>query len=199
MINFKQKKAIDSVARNLDYLTATVKKFLNLGRIEKGEMSVHKSDIQLKKEIFDIAVNSLAAPAAIKNLVITNKIGSASRVHADSDLMQVVANNLIGNAIKYTPDGGQIILTDSVNCKNVKVEIYNDSKPITPDEAEKLFKKFSRLDRIDHKKVKGTGLGLYITKQIIESHGGKIAVEPREKGNSFIFEIERSLDNANAS
>ena len=61
MVNFKQRKAMDSVTRNLDYLDATVKKFLNLGRIERGELAVNKTGLNLKKDVFDVSI-SLAGP-----------------------------------------------------------------------------------------------------------------------------------------
>ncbi len=192
MVNFKQRKALDSVARNLDYLDATVKKFLNLGRVERGELAVHKTDLSLKKDIFDVSMHSLAAISIRKKLAIQNDIDPELRVQADSDLLQIVANNLVGNAIKYSPDAGQIRVTAAPVNGKIEVDVYNDSTPISDEQRAKLFQKFSRLDSPETKKVKGTGLGLYITKQIIERHGGSIRVEPREHGNSFIFQIERN-------
>jgi signal transduction histidine kinase len=112
---------------------------------------------------------------------------------ADTDLMMVVANNLLTNAIKYGTEGGEIRIDARVFDNKIEVEVYNDSEPISEEDKGKLFKKFSRLNNESTRKVKGTGLGLYITSQIIESHGGNIRVEPREKGNSFIFIIERGM------
>ncbi len=192
MINFKQRKALDSVTRNLDYLDATVKKFLNLGRVERGELSVHKTDLSLKKDVFDVSINSLAAISVRKKLTVQNEIDPELRVQADSDLLQIVANNLVGNAIKYSPDTGEIRVTAAPVNGKIEVDVYNDSTPITDEQRARLFQKFSRLDSAETKKVKGTGLGLYITKQIIERHGGSIRVEPRAHGNSFIFQIERN-------
>ncbi len=192
MVNFKQRKALDSVARNLDYLDATVKKFLSLGRVERGELAVNKTALNLKKDVFDASISSLAPMANKKGLRISNEIDPGLVVQADSDLMQIVANNLVSNAIKYSPDAGQIRLTATPTDGKVEVDVYNDSTPMTEDQIGKLFHKFSRLDNPETKKVKGTGLGLYITKQIIERHGGHIAVQPRENGNSFIFQIERN-------
>ena len=74
----------------------------------------------------------------------------------------------------------------------VQVDVYNDSTPMSDEQRARLFQKFSRLDNDETRRVKGTGLGLYITKQIIERHGGSIRVEPRDQGNSFVFEIERN-------
>ena len=192
MVNFKQRKAMDSVTRNLDYLDATVKKFLSLGRVERGELAVNKTALNLKKDIFDSSINSLAAVANKKDVNISNEVGPELTVQADSDLMQIVANNLISNAIKYSPDGGQIRVTAAPLDGVVEVDVYNDSTPMTDEQKAKLFQKFSRLDNPETKKVKGTGLGLYITRQIIERHGGAITVVPREHGNSFIFRIERN-------
>ena len=192
MVNFKQRKALDSVTRNLDYLDATVKKFLNLGRVERGELNVRKADLNLKKDVFDTSINSLEAVAFRKHLTITNEIDPDLNVQADSDLMQIVANNLVGNAMKYSPDTGQIRVTARQINGKVEVDVYNDSTPISEEQRAKLFQKFSRLDSAETKRVKGTGLGLYITKQIVEQHGGTIRVEPREQGNSFIFQIERN-------
>jgi len=192
LVNFKQRKAMDSVTRNLDYLDATVKKFLSLGRVERGELTVNKTPLNLKKDIFDSSINSLAAMAGKKDLSISNEVSPELIVQADSDLMQIVANNLISNAIKYSPDGGQIRVTAAPLDGMVEVDVYNDSTPMTDEQRAKLFQKFSRLDNPETKKVKGTGLGLYITRQIIERHGGSITVVPRERGNSFIFRIERN-------
>jgi two-component system NtrC family sensor kinase len=192
LVNFKQRKAMDSVTRNLDYLDATVKKFLSLGRVERGELAVNKTTLNLKKDVFDSSISSLAPMAAKKNLKVLNEVGPELSVQADSDLMQIVANNLVSNAIKYTPDEGRIQVTARPVDGMVEVDVYNDAAPMSDQQRAKLFQKFSRLDNAETKKVKGTGLGLYITKQIIERHGGTIRVEPREHGNSFIFRIERN-------
>jgi signal transduction histidine kinase len=191
MINFKQKKAVDSICRNLDYLAATVKKFLNLSRIERGNLELNKSFIRLWQDVFEPAVQTFAKQINDRGMRVVNEMDPAIRVHADQDLLQIVANNLITNAAKYGVDNGAIILKTTQDAKWVTLEVYNDGRPITAEQKAMLFKKFSRLDVPEKKLVKGTGLGLYITRQIVESHGGTITIEPREKGNSFILTIER--------
>jgi signal transduction histidine kinase len=192
LINFKQQKAVDSVARNLDYLTATVRKFLNLGVIERGQLQANKRQINLNQDVFVPSLNALSMLAVKKDIRIINNIPDDIRVSADGELMQIVANNLLSNAIKYGRPQGRVTISSKMTDNTCTVEIFNESDPISESDAQKLFKRFSRLDNEQTKKEKGTGLGLYITQQIIKQHGGTIWVEPSEHGNTFKFQIERA-------
>lgn len=193
-INERQKKALEGATRSLDYLTATVKKFLNLGKIEKGELEVKETVVDINKDVFNAVVNSLSTAAAGKNINISNEIEADLKANADLELLQVAANNLITNAIKYGRENGNAVFSSKKLDGHIEIEIYNDSVPIREEQKEQLFKRFSRLDNPETKRVKGSGLGLFITKQIIEKHGGRIWVEPREKGNSFIFQLPLRQD-----
>jgi two-component system NtrC family sensor kinase len=191
MINFKQKKAVDSICRNLDYLDATVKKFLNLSRIERGNLEINKTEFSIGQDVFGYSVQTFVQMMNAKHMRIENRIDPQLKIKADMDLMQIVANNLVNNAIKYGREGGYICISARDKGGFVTIEVYNDSTPIPPEQIGRLFKKFSRLDTPEKKKVKGTGLGLYITKQIVEAHGGSIHVEAKDNGNSFIFTIHK--------
>jgi len=195
LINFKQQKAIESVARNLDYLTATVRKFLNLGVIERGQLQAHKKPINLNKDVFAPSLDALATIASKKNIQVTNRIPEDLQVSADGELMQIVANNLLSNAMKYSYTNGHVNISGAAADRVCTVEVFNESDPISERDAQKLFKRFSRLENDQTRKEKGTGLGLYITQQIIREHGGEIWIEPRENGNAFIFKIERNGHN----
>jgi signal transduction histidine kinase len=191
MINFKQKKAVDSICRNLDYLDATVKKFLNLSRIERGNLEINKTEFCIGKDVFDYSIQTFVQLVNAKHMRVANQIPPDLKIKADMDLMQIVSNNLVNNAIKYGREGGDIRISARDKGGFVTIEVYNDSTPIPPEQIGRLFKKFSRLDTPEKKKVKGTGLGLYITKQIVEAHGGSIHVEAKENGNSFIYTIHK--------
>nr|HPM42620.1 cache domain-containing protein [Candidatus Omnitrophota bacterium] len=191
LINFKQTKAMDSVSRNLDYLDATVKNFLNLSRIEKGEMSPNLSDILVKENVFDVAVEAFSRAASDKGITVKNMILPGITARADLNLFQIVANNLVGNAIKYGRPGGEVILRSYEAGDGVQLEIYNDGRPITDSERPMLFRKFSRLDATDGKKVQGTGLGLFIVREIVERHGWEIWSESIPSGNFFKIKIRK--------
>ena len=190
MVNFKQRKALDSVARNLDYLEATVKNFLNLSRLEKGELAVRKSEVLLKEQMVDSALDAFARQAADKEIQVINDVPAAMKVMADVDLLQIVVNNLVGNAVKYGQRGGVLRVSAENRDGRVRVEVYNDGRPLPQDQIDKLFRRFSRLKSEETRAVQGTGLGLFVSKEIVEKHGGRIWVEPRLNGNAFVFEIK---------
>jgi signal transduction histidine kinase len=171
-----------------------VRKFLDLSRIEKGELDVKRTELSLREDVFDVCLETFSAEIAEKQIQVTNNIQLQMNVYGDIDLLRVAANNLISNAIKYGLDRGKIALSSEDQGSRVQVEVYNDSIPIKEDERARLFKRFSRLEAKADKKSKGTGLGLFITREIILKHGGDIWVEPKENGNSFIFQIEKDRE-----
>ncbi len=192
-INSKQKQALQSATRILDYLMETVKKFLDLSRIEKGELKLNKAEVRLREDVFDVCLETFAGEMTEKQMEVNNNIQPEFRINGDLDLLLIVANNLVGNAVKYGFEKGKIELNSEDLGDKVQIEIYNDSQPIGEEDRGKLFKRFSRLGVPQDKKVKGTGLGLFITKEIIAKHGGDIWVEPRENGNCFIFQIQKGF------
>ncbi len=191
MVNFKQQKALNSITRNLDHLESTVKNFLSLSRIEKGEMTINKQKVFLKEDIFDVSIETFMKQIGEKNMLVVNALKKEDYVFADRDLFLVVANNLISNAVKYGKDNGRIEINSFSDEKGIEVRVFNEGTPLSKEQAEKLFKRFSRIHTEENKNVKGTGLGLFITKEIIEKHDGEITVETNEKGNIFICKIRK--------
>ena len=188
-LNPKQETTLRSMAKNLDYLAATVRNFLNLSRIEKGELKTNPRRVMLKADILKDAYEAFGDQAKEKGMSLVDGVPADLPVTTDPELMTIVVNNLMSNAVKYGENGGKVSVTASRVPEGIRVEVYNDGRPIEPGDLGKLFRKFSRLLYRDMEKVKGTGVGLYITREIVERLGGRIWVETREKGNSFIFLI----------
>ena len=189
-ITDSQRKTLKSISRNLDYLTATVKNFLNLSRIDKGEMRLNIRKFLFRETLINDAIEAFSQLAKEKGIEVENNIGSQLELNSDSDLLQIVVNNLLSNAVKYGSENGKIMLNSKKIGDYIEFEFYNDGKPIAEDDKGKLFKKFSRLHYEDMPKVKGSGIGLYITKEIIEQHKGKIWLETKQGGNSFKFKLK---------
>jgi hypothetical protein len=94
-------------------------------------------------------------------MAIENIVGPDIAVYGDASLIQMVVNNLLGNAIKYGEEKSVIRINALHLDAKVAVEVYNDGRPLTVDQQQKLFKRFSRLDSPEGKRVRGTGLGLF--------------------------------------
>jgi signal transduction histidine kinase len=162
---------------------------LNLSRIEKDELRIEKQEMLLKEHIFDPAIDSFKQQAEEKNIEVVNQLKADQKVLADPGLMQIVVNNLLSNAVKYGMPKGKIRISAKDLGEVFEVEVYNDGEPIASIDLHKLFKKFSRIIYRGMETVKGTGIGLFISKEIVEKHGGRIWVEPALKGNAFKFQI----------
>ncbi len=191
-VNERQKTLLDSVGRNLEQLSFTIRNFLDLSRFEKGELHLDRRDILLKKDIVDESLEVFKEQIAEKGLKIENAVPEHVSVNADGELLKIVANNLIRNAVKYGRAGGKVRISAVEDLDCCRVEIYNDGEPIPASAQGQLFRKFSRLAAPpEKKKIKGTGLGLFITKQIVEKHGGRIWVEAGRDGNTFVFTVAK--------
>lgn len=189
-LNEKQQKAVDSSARSLDHFESVVKNYLDLSRIEKGELELHPSAFDLCDALIRPAMEHFEKQAAERKIAIENRIAPGIAVRGDRNLLAIVCNNLLGNAVKYGEPGGRIVLEADVSRPDlVSVGFYNDGVPIPARQVDLLFRKFSRLPGSE--KTKGTGLGLFIVKQIVEKHGGVVRAEPQEKGNKFVFTIQK--------
>jgi signal transduction histidine kinase len=114
------------------------------------------------------------------------------KVNCDRDKIHEVILNLLGNAVKFTPVGGKISLSYSKEGETVQINVKDNGPGISEEDKSKLFQKFSRLEHSYMKMAEttGTGLGLYISKQIVSLHGGRIWVDSKVgEGSTFSFTI----------
>ena len=188
-LNPGQKKAVDAAARSLDHFGSMVKNYLDLSRIEKGELEARKESVLFRENILQPAIEHFEKQRQEKNMSLEVNVPAGLQLAADKSLMNIVCNNLLGNALKYGKGGGKVVIEAKDHPADVELRFYNDGNPITEAQKEQLFKRFSRLAGSEH--IKGTGLGLFIVKEIIEKHGGKIWVEPQTRGNVFVFTLSK--------
>jgi len=172
-----QEKSLESVAISLEYFQDMIRNYLDLSRLEKGELQVTKTYFPLQTRVVQPVLGDLERALARRGMAVVNCIPEGKVVHADANLLRVVYENLVGNAVKYGLDGGAILLEAQEEGDSVILTVQNDSSGIPPEQVSRLFGKFSRLDSAEHAGKRGTGLGLYICKEIVEKHGGTIWVE----------------------
>jgi signal transduction histidine kinase len=191
MLNFKQRASIETTIRNLRRLESTIKDFLDIAKIEESDLKIRATDVNMYEDVVKEVEDTFLSEIYEKRMLLQNNIPNDLIIKTDRHFMITIFNNLISNAIKYGITGGHIVIDCVQYPDKVKFSVYNDGIPINADDKESLFKKFSRIETENNKKIKGTGLGLFIVKNILESLGGKIWLESEENGNIFIFEIER--------
>ena len=138
-------------------------------------------------------VENIRNLAAMKGVELDVRIDSATgSVEADPMRIGQVATNLIGNAIKFSPERGKIEIFASGDSSNVTISVKDYGRGIAQRDLSRLFQRFAQLDSSTTRKAGGTGLGLVISKGIVEQHGGKIWVESSlGRGSTFSFSLPR--------
>src|SRR3989344_2625803 len=186
-ISKESRDFLTSAYNENDRLIRLVNNLLNISRIEAGRFTFTVTPIDLDKMATEV-VNNLQMAAKEKNMYLRfEKDGPLPKVRGDEDKVKEVFINLIGNALKFTWTGG---VTVTIEQKDTELEVrVSDTGPgITKEDQDLLFKKFSQARQGYTKQTGGTGLGLYISKQIIEGLGGKIWLESEVgKGSTFYF------------
>jgi two-component system NtrC family sensor kinase len=175
-----QKKALESVAQSLDYFHDMIKNYLDLSRLEKGEIKANKGRFILHREIVAPLLEELEAGLNEKKMRVEIRISPELEVFTDRNLLRIVYDNLLSNAIKYGKQGGTIVLDAQKGKSGITMSVWNEGSGIPQGKMNRLFRKFSRLDNPEYAGKKGTGLGLFICKEIIEKQGGRIWVESEE-------------------
>ena len=173
-----QRRSLESVARSLDYFDDMIKNYLDLSRLEKGEFQVNKRRVSLRDVVAPV-LEGLERGLQERQMVVDNRIREDTVVTADGNLLTIVYDNLLSNAIKYGRQGGSILLDAKNDSAEVMLVIQNEGEGIPPEMMGLLFGKFSRLDGPACAGKRGTGLGLYICKEIVEKHGGRIWADSR--------------------
>jgi signal transduction histidine kinase len=186
-----QKDSLSIVERNIDRLGRLISDLLDISRIEAGKIQLSKHPVDLGFIIND-TLRLFQPITKERSLELTASFtAELPSVDADADKIAQVITNLVGNAVKFTPDGGRISVVTSRLPDSIRVDIIDTGLGIPRQDLERIFDKFYQVTRRDGQEVpKGTGLGLPISKGIIEKHGGKIWAESElGKGSKFSFTL----------
>jgi two-component system phosphate regulon sensor histidine kinase PhoR len=183
-----QKEFLTVVNDETDRLAVLVSDLLDISRIESGKFEMELSPVALT-DIIQGVLRDLGDKSS-RHKIVVDIPSHLPDIAADADKMVQVFINLLDNAIKFSPDGGEISIKVEVNGKMVKCDISDQGIGITKKYMPRIFEKFYRVDNSDVYEISGTGLGLSIIKHIIESHGGKISVRSKPgKGSTFTVSL----------
>jgi two-component system phosphate regulon sensor histidine kinase PhoR len=182
---------VQVIQRHTDRLTKIVQDLLMLSKIETKEFQLKMEMISLPNLIDDI-IDFLKEPAEKKKISLSrHEIPPSLTLRADRSYLEQVLINLLDNAIKYTPEGGKVIVSAvEKNSEDIQFSIEDNGIGIPKEDLSRIFERFYRVDKGRSKELGGTGLGLSIVKHLVQAHGGRVWVESQlGKGSTFYFTL----------
>ncbi|MBI5080068.1 MAG: HAMP domain-containing protein [Chloroflexi bacterium] len=168
------RRAANVIHDEAERMSRLVNSLLDLARLDAVPASLNRAPTDLGK-LLNSAVEKLTLRAGEKNITMKVRIDPLPSMLADTDRLSQVFTNLLENAIKYTPDGGTVILTARAGTGEAIVSVADSGGGIPAEDLPRIFERFYRVDKA--RSGKGYGLGLAITKDIVQAHGGSIRVE----------------------
>ncbi len=193
LLNPGQIEALEIVSVKTDEITRLIEDIITLQRIDAGNLQLEAVSMS---DFLKTAVASHQIVASQKGLhVIYKKPATQAMVYMDKGRMSQVVDNLINNALKFSPDGGAISITVTERESDVLVSIADEGIGIPEDKQRKIFERFYQVDGSSRRRFGGTGIGLALVKRIINAHKGKIWVESEvDRGSSFFFALPRVIE-----
>ena len=192
-----QEQFLQIADRNLKRLALLINDLLDLSKLEAGKMKLRPAPSSVEK-VIDEAINGLMTWAGTKSINVEKRVREGlPEVNMDPDRMLQVLNNLIGNAIKFTPKNGRILLEAGLKKENkeIEVSVSDTGMGIAKEDLPKLFNKFYQAGERAPADISGTGIGLCVAKEIVELHGGKIWAESeKNNGAKFTFTLPLTDD-----
>jgi PAS domain S-box-containing protein len=202
-VNEQQKDFLKDVIQSSHHLLSLVNDILDLAKVESGKLKLELTDVDLRSLLENsmVMVKEKAMKHGIALAVEVDEIPDTIR--ADERKLKQIVYNLLSNAAKFTPDGGRIALTatswDDVKAERpapggdpgrfIRISVSDNGLGLNPEDLERVFQPFEQAAAPGHPKVQGTGLGLSLTRQLVELHGGRIWAESAglQKGATFRF------------
>ena len=190
-LNPSIKNVVKGLYRKANSLSLTLETYLGQTSLFSGHIEIKKEKLDYRMDIIDPLLEEFSDVFARNNITIDESMGGIPEgtitINADRIWLLSVYRNLFSNVVKYGGPGCTMAFGFEDWGDHYRLNVFNTGRPLNHSEQEKLFQKFSRIEKKDTKNVKGAGVGLYFAKEIIERHGGEIWYEPKHDGSNFIF------------
>jgi len=190
-LNEKQKRYVQNVLTSGKHLLALINQILDMAKLEAGKMKLALSNLPMKSLLNEFSL-LVADMVSKKKLHMALEIADdLPDIEADDLKVKEIIYNLLSNAVKYTPEGGEIGMRARKAGPEIEIVVWDTGIGIAPENMEKIFEGFFRVDTPYSQVTEGTGLGLPLSKKLVELHGGKLSVESAglNKGTSVRFTL----------
>ena len=188
-----QDHALEVIARNAAAQTTLIEDLLDVSRAVEGRLPLKKTDVDLG-QLLKVALDSLEPAARAQELTMVSRVSSnLGFVFADPGRLQQVILNLLSNAVKFTPPGGRITLLADAGTDVVTIRVSDTGAGIAPEMLARVFERFWQADKSTTRRYSGVGLGLTISRHLVELHGGTIeaASEGEGQGTTITVQLPR--------
>jgi len=184
---------LEIIEKQSNRLNNLIEELLQLSKIESQKIAMNLQSINLR-DLIDKTISEFKKKIEQKDHKIKINISpQLPLVKADPEQFEVVFRNLLDNALKYTPDGGEIYISALEKAENIYIEIADNGIGISAEHLPRIFERFYRANKDRSRKLGGTGLGLAIVKHIVQAHQGTIGVESKPgKGSKFFFTLPKN-------
>jgi len=180
---------LSNILNSGTHLLKLINDVLDISRIEAGKLSLHPMSVDLLRSV-RTAVDMMSYHAEQKHIAVSVEYSRETLVMADPKRLSQVLLNLLSNAIKFTPENGSVSVAIQHDSPFCAVEVRDSGEGIASDKLDYIFGKFNRVETGMNSETEGAGLGLAISRSIIEAHGGSIGVESTPgKGSVFRFTL----------
>ena len=186
-VNEKQAEYLDDILSSGNHLLSLINDVLDLSKVEAGQVELEIDDFSLR-EALERGLVMVRERASKNSLRLSLELApDVDIVRGDERRLQQVVFNLLSNAVKFTPAGGSVAVATARLDGEVKVSVTDTGPGIAPDDRERIFEEFQQTD-VGVGQREGTGLGLALSKSLVELHGGRIWVESEAgRGSRFVF------------
>ncbi|AKB76931.1 sensory transduction histidine kinase [Methanosarcina horonobensis HB-1 = JCM 15518] len=195
-MNTKQSKYVNNILISGKSLLEIINNLLDISRLEAGEKTLKYEDVDIASLIGEVRM-SLLSPASVKKITVELKIDpSVGTVQADITKLRQILYNLVSNAIKFTPARGKVVISACKKEGVLEVKVSDNGIGLSKESHEKIFMPFTQADSSAARGYGGAGLGLFIVRNFVDLHGGKIYVNSEVgKGSTFTFTIPTKSEN----
>jgi two-component system cell cycle sensor histidine kinase PleC len=190
-LNEKQKKYVNNVLTSGKHLLLLINQILDMAKVEAGKMRLQLSGLPMTSLLNEISL-LLADMVSKKRIDMSLEIAAdLPNIEADELKVKQIIYNLLSNAVKFTPEGGKIGMQAKKTGSEIEIVVWDTGVGIAPENMGKIFEGFFRVDTPYSRVTEGTGLGLPLSKKLVELHGGKLSVESEgpNKGASVRFTL----------